>query len=338
MKKIVIKQGKEEIIKRGHPWVFSGAILKADTGIKAGEVVELCQENGTCLATGFYNRRSDITFRLISKGSVVIDEGYWHQRITNALALRKIMIPADTNAYRLINSEGDYMPGLIVDRYGDTLVISISTAGLERQRASIIAGLTELVQPSAIYERDDGKSRRREGLEDQREWVLGTASRQVEILENGLKFFVDPVEGQKTGFFLDQRDNRQWAEKISKGLTVLNCFSYTGGFSVYAVRGGAQSVTSVDISAPACETAQKQLRMNGYSDKDHPVMTADVFDYLRSVEQMFDLIILDPPAFAKSADDVIKASRGYKDINMNAVKKLKPNGLLLTFSCSNHLE
>jgi 23S rRNA (cytosine1962-C5)-methyltransferase len=337
--KIILKAGKQEIIKRGHPWVFSGAIHRVIGSCQSGDVVLLCDSNQNPLAQGFYNPNSDITFRLLSLNpNIDINSDFWRERIKSAITLRERMIPAATNGYRVINAEGDFMPGLIVDRYGEALVLSIHVFGMERLRPLLLEILQEELQPRLIYERSEGKNRIREGLPERCEWTTGAGQDQFIIQENGLSFQVDPVAGQKTGFFLDQRDNRSLLQSVSKGLKVLNCFSFSGGFSLYAIRGGAQSVTSVDISEPANNLARNNLQLNKMESASHPVVTADIFEYLRKIEQPFDLVVLDPPAFAKSQKEVLRASRGYKDINYNAVKKLGRDGLLMTFSCSNHMD
>jgi 23S rRNA (cytosine1962-C5)-methyltransferase len=336
---IVLNQGKEEIIKRGHPWLFSGAIREVHGKYKPGDVVSVCDSNQKPLGQGFYNRKSDIAFRMLCPDpAVIIDREFWRQRISRALALRTAVLPAHTNAYRLINGEGDDLPGLVVDRYGDTLVVSISIQGMEKIRPLLFEILQELVQPKFLYEKSDGKSRKREGLENRCVWLQGSGSDDCLMMENGLTFKIDPVSGQKTGFFLDQRDNRALLQTVSQNFKVLNCFSYSAGFSLYAIRGGAASVTSVDISEAANALAATNFQLNQMDDKAHPLVTADVFQFLRQTQESYDLIVLDPPAFAKTQHEIPAACRGYKDINLNALKKLKTDGLLMTFSCSNHLD
>jgi len=336
--KLYLKAGKQQIFKRGHPWIFSGAI-RAASQAAAGEVVTLCDHAGQPLASGFYNPKSAIAFRLLCHDpEVAIDHAFWQTRIARAQALRQRIIPADTNAYRVINAEGDFLPGLVVDRYGKALVVSISVLGMERLQPLMLRILTEALHPSCLYERSEGKSRLREGMAERCQWALGPGPERLEIRENGLAFWVDVAGGQKTGFFLDQRENRALLGSLSQGLSVLNCFSYSAGFSLYAIRAGARKVTSVDVSESANRLAADNLQLNQMSAGDHPLVTADVFQYLRQVEETFDLIILDPPAFAKSQHDLVQASRGYKDINLNAIKRLRLPGLLATFSCSNHVE
>jgi 23S rRNA (cytosine1962-C5)-methyltransferase len=230
------------------------------------------------------------------------------------------------------------MPGLVVDRYGGSLVMTIGTAGMEKWRDTIIELFLEILAPVGIYERSEGRSRQLEGLSDRIGPVAGVVPERAEIRENGLCFEVDLLTGQKTGFFLDQRLNREIVGAFSKEATVLNCFSYTGAFSVYAARGGARRVVSVEASAAANEIAGRNLVRNGYSPEQHPLCTANVFDYFRETQESFDMIILDPPAFAKSRKDVARSARGYKEINLQAARCLREGGLLATFSCSNPID
>lgn len=337
---IFLKAGRDYSLIKGHPWVFSGAIGKVTGKPGPGDIVSAVSSDGQPIGLGFYNPRTDIAFRLLtSDTSLIIDSTFWEKRLLGAIALRSRIIPPETNACRLVNAEGDLLPGLIVDRYGDGLVITIGTAGMEKIRPTILEILIRRLRPAWIYERSEGKSRRIEGLEDQIGVIHGQESwGEVIVQENGLSFIVDAIQGQKTGFFLDQRVNRERIKALSNGLSVLNCFAYTGAFSVYAASGGARRVISVDISEGANGIAHQNLSQNGFSPDDHPVVKADVFNYLRDMEDLFDLIILDPPAFAKSKKEVPRAARGYKDINLQAIRHLKNGGLLATFSCSNHID
>jgi 23S rRNA (cytosine1962-C5)-methyltransferase len=337
---IFLKAGRDYSLIKGHPWVFSGAVGKTVGKPGPGDIVSTVSSEGQPIGLGFYNPRTDIAFRLLtSDTSLIIDHTFWEKRLVAAIELRRRIIPPETNACRLVNAEGDFLPGLIVDRYGDGLVITIGTAGMEKIRAVILDILIRHLHPAWIYERSEGKSRRIEGLEDLIGCIHGQESLgEVVVRENGLSFIVDPVQGQKTGFFLDQRVNRERIKALSNGLSVLNCFAYTGAFSVYAASGGAKRVVSVDISEGANEIAGRNLLQNGFSPEEHPVVKADVFNYLRDTEDLFDLIILDPPAFAKSKKEVQRATRGYKDINLQAIRRLKEGGLLATFSCSNHID
>lgn len=337
---IFLKPGREASLLRGHPWIFSGALASVEGKPDPGDIAVVATHEGLPLALGFFNPVSDISFRLLTTDTTApVNAHFWRTRIRTSLTLREKTIPKGTTAYRLINAEGDWMPGLIVDRYGDYLVLSIATAGMERHRQDILNALSEELNPLSIYERSEGRARQLEGLEDR---ICVTHGEQfpeeIEITENGLHFKVDIRKGQKTGFFLDQRPNRELVEKCSNKAEVLNCFSYTGAFSVYAARGGAARVVSVDSSETANEIARYNLQRNSFSTERHPVLRDDVFTYLRRSHELFDLIILDPPAFAGSKKDVAKAARGYKDINLHAARHLREGGFLATFSCSNYID
>jgi len=336
--RIVIKKGREIPLLHGHPWIFSGALARADKEIERGEVVLATTNSGQPLALGFFND-GDIAFRVLTEDvTAIIDKNFWRRRIREALALRTKIIPPATDAYRLVNAEGDKLPGLVVDRYGDCLVFSVGTAGIERWREALIEILADETGAKTIYERSEGRSRKLEGLTDRIGPASGEAPEAMEILENGLRFEVDIQAGQKTGFFLDQRGSRELVGRLSRGASVLNCFSYTGAFSLYAARGGARRVVSVEASAAANEIAARNFRSNGLNPELHPILTADCFEFLRQTTDLYDVIILDPPAFAKSRKDLNRAAHGYKEINLQAARRLAAGGLLATFSCSNHLD
>ena len=336
--RIVLKKGREAAVRHGHPWVFSGALASVAGKPTQGDVVLVAEASGRPLGLAFYNT-GDIALRVLTDDPAArIDEDFWRRRIERALALRRRVVPGGTNAFRLINAEGDGMPGLVVDRYGDFLALSIGTAGMEKWRDCMIDLLTGAIAPAGIYERSEGRSRQLEGLTDRIGTAAGVIPESVEIVENGLAFAVDLVAGQKTGFFLDQRQNREIVGSLAGEASVLNCFSYTGAFSVYAARGGASRVISVEASAGANAVAEANLVRNGFSPESHPVLTANVFEYFRETEEVFDLIILDPPAFAKSRKDADRSARGYKEINLQAARRLREGGLLATFSCSNPID
>ena len=336
--RIVIKKGREIPLLHGHPWIFSGALARADKEIERGEVVLATTNSGQPLALGFFNY-GDIAFRVLTEDvTAIIDKNFWRRRIREALALRTKIITPATDAYRLVNAEGDKLPGLVVDRYGDCLVFSVGTAGIERWREALIEILADETGAKTIYERSEGRSRKLEGLTDRIGPASGEAPEAMDILENGLRFEVDIQAGQKTGFFLDQRGSRELVGRLSRGASVLNCFSYTGAFSLYAARGGARRVVSVEASAAANEIAARNFRRNGLNPELHPILTADCFEFLRQTTDLYDVIILDPPAFAKSRKDLNRAAHGYKEINMQAARRLAAGGLLATFSCSNHLD
>ena len=337
---ITLKKGREASLLRGHPWVFSGAIGAIKGGPTDGDVILAKDAAGKPLALGFFNSRTDIAFRVLTSNcDQVISADFWQDRLQSACELRQKIINKQTDAYRLVNAEGDGFPGLIADVYGSTLVVSITTAGMEKQKDQILNALVTQLKPARIYEQSQGRSRTLEGLDARKGFVYGdNQSVPVQIKENGFSFEVDFIGGQKTGFFLDQRINRERVGAISRDANVLNCFSYTGAFSVYCAAGGAKRVVSLDSSDAACVAAAQNLRRNGFSPDNFPVIDADVFDYLRDTRENFDLIILDPPAFAKTRRDVPRATRGYKEINLQAMRHLVRGGILATFSCSNFLE
>jgi 23S rRNA (cytosine1962-C5)-methyltransferase len=336
--RIRLKKGRDAALRRGHPWLFSGALAAADGNPEPGDIVLAADAGGRPLGLGFFST-GDIAFRLLTDDPAArIDARFWRCRIEGALAMRRKVLPPETDACRLVNAEGDGMPGLVVDRYGGFLVMTIGTAGMERWRETVVGLLREILSPVGIYERSEGRSRQMEGLSDRIGPVAGEIPDAVEIRENGLHFQVDLIGGQKTGFFLDQRLNREIVGAYSRAAAVLNCFSYTGAFSVYAVRGGASRVISVEASEAANEIARRNLVCNGYSPEQHPLCTANVFDYFRNTQERFDLIILDPPAFAKSRKDVARSARGYKEINLQAAGHLREGGFLATFSCSNPID
>ncbi|MGA3208001.1 MAG: class I SAM-dependent rRNA methyltransferase [Syntrophales bacterium] len=337
--RIFLKPGRDASLSRGHPWVFSGAVASTEGQLEPGEIAVAVTHERQPLALGFYNPTSDIAFRLLTTDATgAVDYPFWQKRIREAMSLREKVMTEATTAYRLINAEGDWMPGLIVDRYDNYLALSVETAGMEKHRDAVMKILFEEMQPLGIYERSEGRARQLESLDDHTGIVYGEGPPEaIEITEDHLRFKVDIISGQKTGFFLDQRTNRKIAERLSNQATVLNCFSYTGAFSVYCARGGARRVISVESSESANEIARWNLERNGFSADQHPVVRADVFKYLRETNELFDLIILDPPAFARAKKDVTKASRGYKDINLQAARSLREGGILATFSCSNYI-
>ncbi len=338
--KLLLKPGRERSLLKGHPWVFSGALANCVTPPAPGSIVRIVSAAGEALAVGFYHPLNSIAFRSLSRDpDTIVDAGFFRQRISRARHLREKVVSGQTDAYRVINAEGDGLPGLVVDRYGRYLVVSVATAGMERFQRDVLKILKKEFQPIAIFERSEGRARNTDGLADRVGPAMGRMPPPtVEIRENGLVFDVDIVSGQKTGFFLDQRVNRELVGALSGGARVLNCFSYSGGFSVYAGCGGALEVTSVDVSSAAARLAEVNWRKNSLPEDAQLVVTADVFDYLRQTEGQYDLIILDPPAFARNARDVAAAAAGYKEINRQGIKKLKKGGLLFTFSCSSFID
>jgi 23S rRNA (cytosine1962-C5)-methyltransferase len=337
--KCILKKGKEKPLQGRHPWVFSGAIDQIEEGLEAGDLVSLFSAGGDFLGTGYINPASQIAVRVLEFGKEPVGEALFEKKLRAAAALRETfgILNEKTTACRLVHSEGDFLPGLIVDKYGDTLVAQFLTAGMERWKETLAGLLEKVFKPEGIFERSDSDMREKEGLEKRSGLLAGKEPpAEIEILENGHVFLIDVRAGQKTGFFLDQRENRASIGALSQGRKVLNCFSYTGGFSVYAAKAGASRVVSVELSQPAQDTARKAFERNGLKG-DFEFVREDVFDYLRKTKETFDLIVLDPPAFCKTKGQVPQACRGYKDINLCALKKLAPGGLLFTASCSTYM-
>src|SRR5437016_12401574 len=324
----------------GHLWIFSGALQQPPHWIEPGGLVDVKSSTGKFVARGYYNPQTDIAIRILTNDiEEAIDREFLRRRIRSAIELRQIFDADRTNTYRLIHSEGDGLPGLVVDRYADILVAQIHTAGMERLRPLLIDAFMEETGAAGMLFRNEGQSRRREGLEIEEPVVAaGIVPDHVTVRENGVQFIVDPWHGQKTGFFLDQRDKREALRKYARDKRILNCFSYTGGFSVYAaLTSNKTSVTSVDISAPAIEAARQHFVLNDLDPNAHQFLIADVFDYLEqahSEEEQFDVVVLDPPAFAKTQSARTQALKAYRRLNMLAMQVLRPGGILLSCSCS----
>lgn len=336
---VILREGREKSLLRRHPWIFSGAVEFVEGAPASGDTVAVCDAQGGFLAWAAYSAGSQITARVWSWDiAESIDAAFFRRRIASALAAREALgLYKDSSGLRLIHAESDGLPGLIVDRYGDTLALQLGSAGPERWRDTIADILQELCNPVCIYERSDSDGRALEGLEKRTGVLHGALPEHVEVNEHGLRFAVDVAEGQKTGFFLDQRDNRALTETLAQDRDVLNCFCYTGGFSLYALRGGAKSVLSIDVSGDALRIADENLKNNGLDATKAEWQEADVFLALRKLRDQgrsFDFIILDPPKFAPTAAFAEKAARGYKDINLLGFKLLRPGGLLATYSCS----
>jgi len=341
MPRVVLKPGKEKPVRLRHPWLYSGAISAiADEAID-GEVVEVISSAGEWLARGYVNRRSQIRVRLLSwDGDERIDREFWRRRLERSFAGRSSLTEdTRTTAYRLAHAESDGLPGLVVDRYGDWLVVQCLTLGIERRKRTIVELLTEVLAPRGIYERSDAAARKLEGLEPQAGLLVGdTAPGLVDVREHAHSFAVNIAEGQKTGFYLDQRDNRVRVAAYARGARVLNCFAYTGAFAVYALAAGARHVTNVESSYASLELAEHNLALNGFDpDEQTEQIAGNVFEVLRdfgALRRRFDLIILDPPKFVQAKRHLQAATRGYKDINLLALQMLDPGGILATFSCS----
>jgi len=336
--KIILKKGKEKPLLRGHPWVFSGAVAKIEGEVSPGDLGEVYSEEGQYLGAGHLNPASQIILRLLTQKKEPVDIPFFRERISRAARFREMLVKGKTNAYRIVNVEGDFLPGLIVDRYGETLVLQSLTAGAERLRGSLVDLLVREMKPQSIYERSDVATRRQEDLPEVTGLLFGKeVSDRIEIEEYGCHFQVDVKGGQKTGFYLDQRENRSDLKNLSQGKKVLDCFSYTGAFSVYAGMGGAEELTLVDSSAEALKRAEEHFHLNGLERIPHRLIRGDAFEVLRSLEPDYDFVILDPPPFAKRKGNISGASRGYKDLNLQALHLLKRGGFLFTFCCSHHM-
>jgi len=339
--RVVLKKNRDRAIRLRHPWVFSGAISSIEDAATDGALVEVHASNGEWLARGYLNRQSQISVRLCTwDRDEGVDDAFWQARLIQAISGRAALEsdPAVT-AYRIVNAESDGLPGLIVDRYGDWLVVQALTLGADAVKRNIAAILWNTVSGvRGIYERSDVDVRRKEGLNLSKGLLLGAEPPEfVEVLENGLRYLVDIREGHKTGFYLDQRENRQRLWAYSAGAEVLNTFAYTGAFGISALFGNAQSIVNIDTSAPALEVARRNAGLNGYESADIEYHVADVFAELRSIRgagRAFDVVVLDPPRFALSRSHVKSAARGYKDINWIAFQIVRPGGILFTFSCS----
>lgn len=343
MPSVKLKKGRDKSFNRKHPWIFSGAIDSIKDINTNGETVEIFSSDGKFLGYGSYSLHSQISVRVLSfNPEDKIDRDFIQYRIETAAQFRKQIINLETTtAYRVINAESDSLPGLVVDKYGDFLVCQFLSAGAEFWKKETIEILLNIFNPIGIFERSDVEIREKEGLQQFKGILYGKDPEElIEILENGNKFFVDINLGHKTGFYLDQRDNRKLLESFSSESEILNCFSYTGGFSVYAIKAGASKVVNLDSSLEALSLAETNLTLNGIASSKYENVQDDVFKYLRKLRdtnKQFDVIILDPPKFAESVSQIEKASRGYKDINLLALKLLKKNGVLFTFSCSGHI-
>ena len=334
---IILKRGKEESLRRYHPWIFSGAIHRIDSDPDEGDLVAVLDSERQFIALG-HCQIGSIAVRVLSFRDEPIDQTWWTGRILGAYRLRQalgLVNNPETNCYRLVHGEGDSLPGLIVDIYGKTAVIQAHSVGMYRNRSFIAQALKDIYgdRLTAIFDKSSGTVPFKAGLDATDEYLFGTSSDEP-VLENGNQFLVNWEKGQKTGFFIDQRENRALVGHYSKGRSVLNTFSYTGGFSVYALRGGAVSVDSVDSSQRAVELADRNVRLNFGAEAPHRAFAQDAFGYLRDIRDRYDLIILDPPAFAKHQNVLGNALQGYKKLNARAISQIRPGGILFTFSCS----
>ena len=344
MPALILKPNREKSLLRRHPWIFSGAVARLEGNAGIGETVDIFSAKGDFLAKAAYSPNSSIRARAWGWLDSPVDADFLRLKLDAAINRRRKggsqIRPYKTysyDSYRLIHAESDGIPGLIVDRYGDVLVMQFLTAGSEYWKETLADLLVELTGIKNIYERSDVEVRKLEGLEEKAGILRGNPPEKVEITENGLKFKVDIARGHKTGFYLDQRENRHLVGQLAKSRDVLNCFSYTGGFSIHAMAGGANAVVSIDSSGDALKLGAENAALNGQASSNHEWLEGDVFQELRKFRDSrrdFDMIILDPPKFAPTRSQVNKATRAYKDINLLAFKLLRPGGVLVTYSCS----
>ncbi|MDD4101219.1 MAG: class I SAM-dependent methyltransferase [Kiritimatiellae bacterium] len=340
MKEIVLNPEREFSVTRRHPWIFSGAVAAVIGEPQPGETVRVVSDAGTFLGVGAYSPASQIRVRMWTFATDIdIDESFIAERVARAIGTRAVLLAeAGTNAFRLINAEADGMPGVVVDKYSEWLVCQFTTAGAEYWKSAIVEALRVYMPCCGIYERSEADVRKHEGLSDTVGLLAGEMPPEsIEITEYGCRYLVDVRCGQKTGFYLDQRDNRRTVALYANGCEVLNAFSYTGGFGVAALNAGASSVTHVDISELALTMARKNTLLNVCSLENSEFISGNVFEVLRKFRdqgRLFDMVILDPPKFAESKNSLMKAARGYKDINLLGFKLLRPGGVLATFSCS----
>jgi 23S rRNA (cytosine1962-C5)-methyltransferase len=333
---VILKKGKDRAVLLGHHWIFSGAIEREEA--EDGSIVPVKNHSGKIIGYGYYNSSSQIRVRLLSFGDIPFSNDMLRSLLHRSFQRRTPdMYLQGTNAYRLVFSEGDFIPGLVIDNYAGHYVLQCLTRGIDVMKKTIVDMVCEMQSPLSIYERSDYSGRKLEGLPEFSGQLYGTTPDTVDIIEHDVHYPVDIRGGQKTGFFLDQRENRHLIKELSKDKTILNLFSYTGGFTMAALSGGAASTVSVDISAKASAEAESIYSQNAFT-KPSVFITEDVFNYIRSASIDEDIIIIDPPAFAKSKADVNRACRGYKDVNLNVIKKAKPGAYLLTCSCSRFID
>lgn len=336
-RKVYLKKGKQDSLLRFHPWIFSGALHHMDEGIAEGDIVRVIAADGSYIATGHWQVGS-IAVRVLSFEDTEIGETFWNERLTQAFRMRMgigVADNAENNTYRLVHGEGDWLPGLVIDCYGDTAVMQAHSVGMHHARMAIAQELVRVMDGriANVFYKSETTLPYKAGLGQEDGFLIGGSDEDTAV-ENGLQFHVDWLRGQKTGFFVDQRENRSLLEKFSRGRSVLNMFCYTGGFSFYAMRGGAELVHSVDSSQKAIDLTNANVELNFPGDKRHEAFCEDAFKFLDSSDKKYDLIILDPPAFAKHRSALRNALKGYTRLNHKAFQRIKPGGVLFTFSCS----
>jgi 23S rRNA (cytosine1962-C5)-methyltransferase len=331
---LTLRNGRERAVANRHPWIFTGAIAR-ETGPADAAIADLVDDSGDILASGLHSPHSQIRLRALTFGDEPLSADTIRDRIAAAIRRRApLFADGTTNAARVVHAEGDELSGLVIDRYNDVAVVEIANYGLEQLAPIIVETIQRELAPRAIFFKNDLPARKLEHLTTDSRSLPDDSSVRTEIVESSLRFVVDPAEGQKTGFFLDQRENRRLTRALAGGKRVLNLFSYSGAFGIYASAGGAASVTNVDVSEPAIALARTNHELNGASAE---FVVADAFAWVRRTREEFDLVICDPPAFAKSRGEVDRAARGYKDINLHALRLLAAGGMLMTFSCSGHM-
>jgi 23S rRNA (cytosine1962-C5)-methyltransferase len=341
---VILKKGKEKAVLQRHPWVFSGAIERVKGSPDNGDIVRLLNTKGEFMAYGFFNDQSRVALRLLEwDENIAIDDAWFRNKVAVAVAGRTdLLADGNTNTCRLIFSESDYLPGLIVDKYANHLAVQILTSGIEKVMPVIIDELQNLLKPESIFDKSDASSREHEGLQTiNAALTLNSPPENVEVKENGIIYNINIAEGQKSGFYCDQRDNRRILASYAKGKKVLDCFSYTGGFTLNSLHNDAASVTSVDSSALAIETLKENIKLNKLDAKKHIAIQSDVNKQLRAFreqDEKFNIIVLDPPKYAPSRSALDRASRAYKDLNRLAMMLLNNGGLLATFSCSGAMD
>jgi len=335
--RVILKKGVHTKVVRGNPWIYDNEILKIEGDFLPGDVVDIYDVSKSFIGRGFINPNSKIRIRILTRKEEEIDKEFFRERILKAWEYRKKVV--DTDSCRVVFAEADFLPGLIVDKFSDILVIQTLTLGIDRFKEVIVEVLDEIFQPKGIYERNDVSVRELEGLPQVKGFLKGNFDTKVEIVENGIKVIVDLENGQKTGYFLDQRENRASLRGLVDGAEVLDVFCYTGGFSLHALKYGASKVVAVDSSGIALEIAKENAKLNGFMDRIE-FIEENAFDLLRRFHKegrSFDVVILDPPAFAKSSKNIDGALRGYKEINLRAMKIVRDGGFLITCSCSQHI-
>lgn len=336
MSKVFLKPGKEKRVFSGHPWVFLSDIERADKSVMPGDLVGIFTKQGKYLAQGVYNPNSQIALRILTTKDEAVDKNFIKKRVERAINYRRKF--ADLQSCRLIHAEADGLPAIVVDSFGPVLSLQCLSLGMSQYQKVIVESLVEILSPMGIYERNDVPIRRLEGMEQSVGVLHGEIPDKVEMMENGIRFLIDVKHGQKTGYFLDQKENRAAIAPFVKGSEVLDCFTHTGSFALHAAKYGAESVLGIDISEFACQNAQENKHLNEFENVDFK--TANAFDFLREESQagkQFDVIVLDPPAFAKSKSNIASATKGYKEINLRAMKMIRDGGYLITCSCSQHI-